>query len=111
MKLKKGDKVWFPGQKQGYTVRTRNGRYIICTKPFNPKKTVMYTIIDMKQQIRGTEDLIFCMGFETDKQCEEAMRRLVNGESEISRRNRVPLVIEKIKDSREMKKRVNAPNK
>lgn len=96
MKLKKGDKVWFPGQKQGYTVRVRNHRYIICTKPFNLRKTVIYTIIDMKEQIRGTENLIFCMGFETDKQCEEALQRLIKGESEITRRNRVPLVIEKI---------------
>jgi hypothetical protein len=108
MKLKKGDKVWFPGQKQGYTVRVRNDRYVICTKPFNPRKTVMYTIIDMKQQIRGTENLIFCMGFETDEQCEEALQRLANGDSEISRRNRVPLVIEKIKDA---PKRVNTPKK
>jgi hypothetical protein len=98
MKLKKGDKVWFPGEKQGYTVRARNDRYAICTKPFNPRKTVLYTIIDFKQQIRGTENLIFCMGFETDKQCEEALERLINRESEITRRNRVPLVIEKIKD-------------
>jgi hypothetical protein len=97
MKLKKGDKIWFPGQKQGYTVIVRNDRYAICTKPFNPRKTVMYTIIDFKEQIRGTEDLIFCMGFETDKQCEEALQRLENRESAISRRNRVPLVIEKIK--------------
>jgi hypothetical protein len=58
----------------------------------------LYTIIDFKQQIRGTENLIFCMGFETDEQCEEALQRLVNRESEITRRNRVPLVIEKIKD-------------
>jgi hypothetical protein len=98
MKLKKGDKVWFPGEKQGYTVRVRNKRYVICTKPFNPRKTVLYTIIDMKEQIRGTENLIFCMGFETDKQCDEALQRLIKGESEISRRNRVPLVIDKIKD-------------
>lgn len=99
MKLKKGDKVWFPGEKQGYTVRVRNDRYVICTKPFNLKKTVIYTIIDMKQQIRGTENLIFCFGFETDKQCEEALQRLIKGESEISRRNRVQLVIEKIEDN------------
>jgi hypothetical protein len=57
----------------------------------------MYTIIDFQQQVRGTEDLIFCMGFETDQQCEEALQRLVEGKSEISRRNRVKLVIEKIK--------------
>lgn len=97
MKLKKGDKVWFPGQKQGYTVRVRNNRYAICTKPFNLKKSVMYTIIDFKEQIRGTENLIFCMGFETDKHCEEALQRLIEGKSEISRRSRVPLVIEKMK--------------
>jgi hypothetical protein len=110
MKLKKGDKVWFPGEKQGYTVRACDERYAVCTKPFNPRKTVLYTIIDLKENIRGTENLIFCMGFETDELCMEALCRLIAGESEVSHRNRIPLVIEKIKDSPK-KRRVITPDK
>lgn len=98
MKLKKGDKVWFPGEKRPYEVRIRNKRYVICTKPYNPKRTVLYTIIDLAEMIRGTEDLIFCFGFETDQECKEALERLTNGRSEVSKRNRVELKIGKIEN-------------
>ena len=93
--MRVGDKVWFSGEKRLYTVKACDERYVICTKPFNLKHTVLYTIIDRVKQIRGTENLVFCMGFETTEQCEEALERLSKGESEITRRNRVPLHITK----------------
>lgn len=96
MKLKLGDKVKFKKEKQKYTIQAINNRYAICTKPFNAQKTVLYTIISLKEKIRGTENLIFCNGFETKKQCEEALDRLENGISEISHRNRINLDIESI---------------
>lgn len=104
MKLKTGDKVWFPGEKRPYKVRARNNRYVICTKPFNLKQTVLYTIIDLLKGVRGTENLIFCMGFETDEQCRDALLRLINGESEISRQNRAELDIERIENAVNKKK-------
>ncbi len=91
-----GDKVKFAKEKRPYTVRACNDRFIICTKPFNPRRTVLYTIIDLEKNIRGTENLIFCMGFETDELCNEALERLANGESDISRRNFIELDIEQI---------------
>lgn len=100
MKIMKGDSIWFSGEKRPYKVRVRNDRYVICTKPFNLKKTVLYTIIDLLRQVRGTEDLIFCAGFETDQQCEDALKRLTAGESEISMRNRVELKIDKIENKK-----------
>ena len=92
--MKLGDKIKFNEEKQRYTIRALDGRYAICTKPFNPKKTVLYTIVDFVEKIRGTENLIFGMGAETDKQCEEMLERLETGETEISYRNRVPLDLE-----------------
>lgn len=88
-----GQKIWFSSEKRPYRVQACNDRFAICTKPFNLLKTVIYTIIDLKEGIRGTENLIFCMGFETKKQCEEALERLKSGESEVSWRNRVDLNI------------------
>lgn len=95
-KQKVGDRIWFSGEKQGYTVKACNDRYIICTKPFNLRKTVLYTIIDLDENIRGTENLIFCMGFKTNEKCSEALERLISGQSEVSHRNRVQLNITKI---------------
>lgn len=97
-KPKVGDKIWFAAEKRPYTVRACDERFIICTKPFNPSHTVQYTIIDLQENIRGTENLIFCMGFESDKDCNKALKRLndINHPSEVSHRNRVELDIIKI---------------
>ena len=101
MKLKAGDRVKFVEEKQRYTVQACNERYAVCTKPFNPKHTVLYTIVDFEEQIRGTENLIFCAGFETQEQCEGALDRLMGNwkegwATEISHRNRIPLRIEEV---------------
>ncbi|MCK5616321.1 hypothetical protein KAR91_81415 [Candidatus Pacearchaeota archaeon] len=91
--MNKGDKIKFTEEKQAYTIQAKNKRFLVCTKPFNPRKTVLYTIVDLVEKIRGTEDLIFCMGFETVILCEEALKRIVSGESRISERNQIPLCI------------------
>lgn len=90
---KTGDKIKFAEEKRPYKIRACNERFLVCTKPFNPKHTVMYTIVDLKENVRGTESLIFCMGFETDEECKEALERLISGETEVSYRNRIQLNI------------------
>lgn len=90
---KTGDKIKFVEEKRPYKIRACNERFLVCTKPFNPKHTVMYTIVDLKENVRGTESLIFCMGFETDEECKEALERLISGETEVSYRNRIQLNI------------------
>jgi len=96
MEIKVGTKIKFPEEKQRYTVQCYNERYVICTKPLNCLKTVLYTIIDFKENIRGAEDLVLCMGFETKEGCQEALERLITGVSEVSYRNRIPLSIESL---------------
>jgi len=91
MKFKGGDKVKFKREKQRYTVQACDSRYLICTKPFNAKRTVIYTIVDLQEKIRGKENLVFCMGFETKELCEYALARLQKGISEISGINRIAL--------------------
>jgi siroheme synthase len=78
-----------------YTVRASNTAFCVCTKPFAARKTVLYTIIDWEQNVRGAEDLVFGMGAETTQECEEMLERLTLGESEVSYRNRVELDIVK----------------
>ncbi len=91
-----GQKIWFNNEKRPYTVRACDKRFVVCTKPFNPQRTVLYTIIDLEQNIRGTENLIFCMGFESDEDCQEALERLQTKETEVSHRNNVCLDIAKM---------------
>jgi len=118
MKLKAGSKVKFLSEKRPYTVQASDERYAVCTKPFNPQHTVLYAIIDFEENVRGPENLIFGLGAETRKQCEDILDRL-NGrldsgsreligtelerhicinQTEVSHRNRIELDIEKIID-------------
>jgi len=101
MTLCPGDRVTFAEERQAYTVRAASERCAVCTKPFNARRTVIYTIVDFVEKVRGTENLIFCAGFETREDCEEALKRLT-GQSgyvraEVSHRNRIPLNIVRVR--------------
>jgi hypothetical protein len=91
--LKVGDRVRFAAQKAKFKVRAAGERFAICTIPYNPKHTVIYTIIDFREGVRGPENLVFGMGAETDEQCREMLARLESGQSQVSHRNRIPLDI------------------
>lgn len=87
------DKVRFTEEKMAYTVQARSKRYLVCTKPFNPRHTVLYTIVDLKEDVRGAENLILGAGAETRAKCEEMLGRLTDPDhpTEVSHRNRVAL--------------------
>jgi hypothetical protein len=91
-----GARVWFSGEKRPYKVRARNERYLICVKPFNARKTVLYSIVDIDEDIRGRDNLIFGLGYENDESITENMHRLSTGEMEVSHRHRVPLRVERV---------------
>lgn len=94
MRVKVGDKVYIPIEKNPYTVKARDDRYIICTKPYNPQRTVLYFIIDLVEKFRAPDDMVFCSGYETDEQCEERLKELQSGKIGMSRRRGVPLDID-----------------
>ena len=87
--LKPGDRVYVTGEVRPYRVRCRDERFIICTKPFNPKRTVIYFIIDLKYRLKGPDNMVFCSGYETQEQCEERLRELQTGRIEVSLRRSV----------------------
>lgn len=98
MILDVGLRIKFQEEKQAYTVMASNWRYAVCTKPFNAQKTVIYTVVDFEEWIRGTENLIFGAGAETKKACQEMLARLSTDDdpTEVSRRNQIDLRIEAI---------------
>lgn len=89
--LKPGDPVFVPNEVRPYRVKCRDDRYIICTKPYNPKRTVMYFIIDLERCVRGPDNMVFCSGYETQEQCEERLKELQEGKIEVSHRNCVEI--------------------
>lgn len=94
MKANIGDKVYIDGQKRPYRVRARDDRYIICTKPYNPQRTVLYFIIDLVDKWRAPDDRLFCSGYETDEDCAERLYELQNRIIKLSSRRGVRLDIE-----------------
>ena len=94
MKVNIGDKVYVPTDKRPYTVKARDERYIICTKPFAAKHTVLYFIIDLLEKRRGPDNMIFCSGYETGEQCRERLKELQNGDIEVSYRRGISLDID-----------------
>jgi len=96
VKFKQDALIYFTEEKKPYKIRAFDNRFAVCTKPYNPKHTVLYTIVDFEKNIRGTEDLIFCEGFETDEDCKLAIHRLSNWETEVSKRTKIPLNIKQI---------------
>jgi hypothetical protein len=85
--MKIGDKIKFEGEKQRYTVQAFDSRYIICTKPFNVQKTVLYTIVDLERKVRGADNLVFSHGYESQLDCEQNLKSLQDGSMEVTYRN------------------------
>lgn len=96
MTVKAGDRIKFFSEKRPYCVRAADRRYAICTKPFNLKHTTIYTIIDFKEDVRGPDNVIFGLGYETDADAARALAQLQAGEIEVSYRRRIPLDIERV---------------
>lgn len=94
MRVNIGDKICVPTDKRPYTVKARDERYIICTKPFNVRHTVLYFIIDLLNKWRAPDNMIFCSGYETTEDCQERLKELQDGTIELSRRRGIPLDIE-----------------
>jgi hypothetical protein len=83
-----GAKVYVTGERRAYTVRARDDRFAVCTRPHF--HTVRYFIADAKEGVRGPENLVFGMGAESDEECAEMLARVSSGETEVSWRYRVP---------------------
>jgi hypothetical protein len=90
-----GDKIKFLSEKQRYTVKAKSDRYLICTKPFNAKKTCLYSIIDLERMVRGTNNLIFnAYDYMDQERIDECLSDLVSGDIEVSHRNCLLLDVE-----------------
>jgi hypothetical protein len=94
--LKVGNKIKFKNEKQRYTVQAKSERFIVCTKPFNARKTYLYTIVDLKRIVRGAVGLVFGLTDDVNspEEAQECINDLENGEYEVSHRNCVKLDVD-----------------
>lgn len=93
-----GQKVQLGGERHRYTVMARNERFVIMTKPFNVQRTYLYTIADLKRQVRGPCNLIFGLPCDvnTVEGASEALAKIKAGEMEVSYRRCVDLTVEEL---------------
>lgn len=91
-----GQKIWFKSEKRPYIIKAFSDRYVICTKPFNLKKTVLYTIIDWTRKVRGPNNLVFNLYDYTEQDdIENCMHDLIKNEIQVSFRHCIPLDVKK----------------
>lgn len=96
MNIQVGDRIKFKSERQSYRVCAANDRFAVCIKPFNARRTTLYTIVDFERDIRGPDNMVFPQGHETDADAERTLRDLKSGDVEVSHRRSVPLDIEKV---------------
>jgi hypothetical protein len=90
--MKVGDKVKISGHKKPWTVKALSERYAILTTPFNPKRTVLYTIIDFKYRVRNRNNLVFNIyDYKAQEDIDQCLKDLESGEVELSKRGLVKL--------------------
>lgn len=77
------------GEHQRYTVQAANARFAIMTKPFNARRTYLYTITDLKRNVRGPCNLIFGLPCDvnTPAGAAKALAMLETGEMEVTYRH------------------------
>lgn len=87
-KIPPGAKINFDYEKKRYTVRARNKRYIIMSKPFNLHGyKFAYSIIDIENMEMSRSNIIFDnTNYLDEEECKEAIKLLESGEMELSRR-------------------------
>jgi hypothetical protein len=87
--LKVGSKIKMDSERLRYTVQAANNRFAIMTKPFNAKRTYLYTITDLKRGVRGPCNLIFGLPCHVNSPegATEAMAMIESGEMEVTYRN------------------------
>lgn len=102
--LNVGDSVQFRESRRWWKVRAVSERFVILTSPFNLRRTVLYSIIDWRRGVRGPDDH-YGVGYETDEEIAEALRRLrlpehADGWIEVSwRAHSIRVDITRIKDT------------
>ena len=102
--FKQGTKIWFDDERFGYTIRSCNERYLVCTKPYNFKKeTVIYSMVDLWEGIRGKDGYIFSpYDYFNQEDCDNYLKDITNGDVNISHRGQVELKIKKYNYNRSL---------
>ncbi|PNU05837.1 hypothetical protein [Novosphingobium guangzhouense] len=97
-----GDKIKFDDERQRYTVVAQDERFAILVKPFNARRTYLYSIVDLNQAVRGRHNRIFGIPYDvsTPDGAAAVLAELQAGTLEVSARNYQTLTSRELEDLR-----------
>lgn len=98
IEFRPGMRIWFEGERIGYTIRACSERYLVCTKPYNFRKnTVIYSMVDLWEGIRGRDGYVFSpYDYYSQEDCDNYLKDIMDGNVHISRHH-IDLSIVKLK--------------
>jgi len=101
-------KIKMCSEKQRYTVQAADERFVVCTKPFNAKRTYLYFVADLQTGMRGPTNwpygLPFAEELDTPEGGAKLLKMLQSGEATHSRRRGpIPLTPAEIEQLRRVK--------
>lgn len=71
-----GTTLQWKGQKKKFKVIARNDNFIIITRPYNPKRTYEYSILDL-EYMECNHDNYYCKyNYNDVKECKDALKEL-----------------------------------
>ena len=71
-----GSKIGWKGQKKRFRVIARNDNFIIIARPYNPKKTYEYSILDL-EYMECNHDNYYCKyDYSNKEECIKALKEL-----------------------------------
>lgn len=82
-----GAKIGWKGQKKRFKVIARNDNFIIIARPYNPKKTFEYSILDL-EYMECNHDNYYCKyDYSNETECKEALKELQETRNELKETN------------------------
>lgn len=80
-------KIGWKGQKRKFKVIARNDNFIIIARPYNPKKTFEYSILDLEYMVCNHDNYYCKYDYANEKECIKALRELQETRDEEKKTN------------------------
>ena len=78
-------RIGWKGQKKTFKVIARNDNFIIIVRPYNPKKTFEYSILDLEYMECNHDNYYTKYDYSNKEECEIALRELQETRDEVKR--------------------------
>ena len=82
-----GSRIGWKGQKRKFKVIARNDNFIIITRPYNPKRTFEYSILDLEYMKCNHDNYYTKYDYSNKEECKEDLKELQETRDKVKRTN------------------------